>query len=224
MNNQQRKFSVTIKKTRQGKPYYETYGLPGAPESERDAESPMHDALDFPGERGVEELKNEVKRLVGDVEFGIEFRPEFRIKQRPDLKEIDRIEFARNWRDAIVLHRKIPNPELHDDFGRIVQIELTGKDRVRWWSGWFHYPILIEESKLQMADSATRLKTLLDDEQVRERDVIEEAYYEQVQRQRLAIYERRRENWRIIRWGATTVLGMVLASWSVLQIWDRFLG
>ena len=75
-----------------------------------------------------------------------------------------------------------------------------------------------------MQDSGKRLQSLFSKGCTDWRNVVEEAYFEQVMRERLAIFERRREAWRVVRWGATTALGLVLACWSGIQIWDRFFG
>lgn len=222
MANRKAKPSVLIKRTAHGKPYFER--INGIEEDVRD--SPMHDALDFPGKEGRDEFKATLKARYPDIEVlfgenGLDFVAEIRSIAR----EVDRDEFIEDWRhQSLYAYNSNDYSQIKDPFLRAVPVRLSGKDAVHWWSGWFHYPRLIENSLREMEESGKRLQSLFDIRTPNWRDVVEEAYYEQVQRRRLAIFERRREWWRVVRWGLTTVLGVVLTLWSAIQIWDRFLG
>ena len=86
-----------------------------------------------------------------------------------------------------------------------------------------HTDLLMTGRHIEAA-SDLRLRMLFERDNPKARDVIEESYAEQVLREWLEIFERRREWWRIIRWGSTTALGLVLAAWSAIQGWDRLFG
>ncbi len=220
MTDRSKKLSVTIKRTAHGKPYIDVAGL-----GVDDQGFPLHDALDFPGNRGRDDLEAALKDRCPGIEVSYsETRLDFIAEIRSIDREVDRDEFMDHWRIQLRYAQAHRFRNIDDPFRRIVPVRLSGKDRVRWWSGWFHYPLLIEDSRRQMKESGERLAKFLERTRFNERDVIEEAYYEQVMRERLAIFERRREAWRIARWGATTALGLVLACWSGIQIWDRFFG
>ena len=221
MTDRSEKLSVTIYRTPHGKPYYDRIiGL-----GEEAQESPLHDALDFPGEHGVRELENDLKALHPGIEVSLGFRE---LNLIADLRSTDHVvtrdKFIEHWRYQLYHAANSGYGEVDDPFRRTVPVRLSGQDRVRWWSGWFHYTLKIEESQREMEDSGKRLQSLFSKGNTHWRDVVEEAYYEQVMRERLAIFERRREAWRIARWVATTALGVVLAVWSGIQIWDRFFG
>ena len=214
---------VLIKRTAHGKPYYER--IIGVEEDVRD--SPMHDALDFPGKGGRDEFEATLKDRFPGIEVryeedGLDFVAEIRSIDR----KVDRDEFIEDWRhQSQYAYNSKDYSQIKDSFLRAVPVRLSGKDAVHWWSGWFHYPRLIENSQREMEESGKRLQSLFEGPKPRNwRDVVEEAYYEQVQRRRLAIFERRREWWRVVRWGLTTVLGVVLTLWSGIQLWDRFFG
>jgi len=200
--------SVTIFRTPHGKPYYER--IIGIGEAHQ--ESPLHDALDFPGEHGVRELENDLKALHPGIDVSLGFRDlNFIADLRSTAHVVTRDKFIDHWRHQLQRAAKRGYSQVDDPFRRIVPVRLSGKDRVQWWSGWFHYTLKIEESRREMEDSGGRLEKLFKLPDLNDRDVIEEAYYEQVMRERLAIFERRREWWRVIRWGLTTALGAVLA-------------
>ena len=224
MTDRSKKLSVTIYRTAHGKPYYDA--IVGIGDDSRESE--MHDALDFPGEQGVKDFEGALKaRYPGiDVLTGVRGL-NFIVDMRSTDQRVIRDKFIEHWRHQLARAENSGYGEVDDPFLRIVPVSLSGKDRVRWWSGWFHYPLLIETSRREMEDSGKRLQSLFSlfsKEDTHWRDVVEEAYYEQVQRERLAIFERRREAWRIIRWGSTTALGLVLAAWSGIQVWDWFVG
>lgn len=222
MANWREKSRVLIKRTAHGKPYFER--INGIEEDVRD--SPMHDALDFPGKEGRDAFEATLKaRYPGiDVRYG-ETTLDFVAEIRSIDRQVDRDEFVDCWMHQLQYAANRGFNELKDPFLRSVPVRLSGKDSVRWWSGWFHYPWLIENSRREMAESGKRLQSLFEGPKPSDwRDVVEEAYYEQVQRRRLAIFERRREWWRVIRWGSTTALGVVLAAWSLMQIVDRVIG
>lgn len=221
MTDRSEKLSVTIFRTPHGKPYYDRIiGIGEAPQ-----ESPLHDALDIPGEQGVYELEDALKTRYPGIEVRTGVRGlNFIVDMRSTDQKVIRDKFVEHWRHQLDRAANSGYSEVDDPFLRIVPVRLSGKDRVRWWSGWFHYTLNIEESRREMEDSGKRLQSLFSEGNTHWRDVVEEAYYEQVQRERLAIFERRREWWRIIRWGSTTALGLVLACWSGIQIWDWFVG
>ena len=214
---------LLIRRTAHGKPYYENaVGL-----AEGDRQSPMHDALDFPGKKGRDEFEATLKAGYPGIEVifdqsSLDFVAEIRSIDR----EVDRDEFIGDWWCQLQYAANGNDySQIKDAFLLAVPVRSSGKDRVRWWSGWFHYQWLIENSRREMEESGKRLQSLFGGPKPRNwRDVVEEAYYEQVQRRRLAIFERRREWWRVVRWGLTTGLGMVLTLWSGIQIWDRFFG
>ena len=221
MTDRSEKLSVTIFRTAHGKPYYD--GIIGIGDDSR--ESQLHDALDFPGNRGRDELEDALKARYPGIEVdtgvnGLNFIAEARSTEQ----RVTRGDFIENWRCQLKRAVNSGYGEVDDPFSRIARVELTGKDRVRWWSGWFHYTLKIEESQREMEDSGERLQSFFSKGYTDWRNIVEEAYYEQVMRERLAIFERRREAWRIARWVATTALGLVLAFWSGIQIWDRFFG
>jgi len=220
MTDRSEQLSVTIRQTAHGKPYIDpaSHGIV-------DQEFPLHDALDFPGNRGRDDLEAALKDLCPGIEvFFSEPRLDFIAVIRSIDREVDRDEFMEQWRYQLQYAANRGFGEVDDSFRRMVPVRLSGKDRVRWWSGWFHYTLKIEESRREMEDSGKRLQSFFRSRTPNWRDVVEEAYFEQVQRERLTIFERRREWWRIARWGATTALGLVLAFWSGIQIWDRFFG
>ena len=221
MTDRSKKLSVTIFRTAHGKPYYDRIiGI-----EEESPGSPMHDALDFPGEQGVKELEDALKARYPDIEVHTGVKGlNFIVETRWTDQRVTRDDFIENWRWQLEHAANSGYGEVDAPFSRIARVELTGKDRVRWWSGWFHYPLLIEDSRRQMNESGERLQSLFEQVPTNRGDVIEEAYFEQVMRERLAIFERRKENWRIIRWASTTALGLVLAAWSLVQIVDRLFG
>ena len=221
MANRKRNPSVFIKRTRHGKPYYEVDLQLG----ENGHESPLHDALDFPGDRGRDEIEAVLRTKSPDVKVRDGTRRLNLISElRSVNRKIERDEFMTVWRHLMAFAKSNGSDEVNDPFRRFVRVRLSGKDRVRPWSGWFHYPLLIEINRRQLQECSERLKSLFEQSDPVVRDVIEEAYFEQVTRERLAIFERRREWWRVIRWGSTTALGMVLAAWSLMQIVDRVIG
>lgn len=221
MTDRSEKLSVTIFRTPHGKPYYDRINGLG----EDAQESPLHDALDFPGEHGVRELENDLKAIHPGIEVSLGFRELNLIADlRSTAHVVTRDKFIDHWQHQLQHAANRGFDQISDPYRRIAHVELTGKDAVHWWSGWFHYPILIEESRRQMQDSGVRLRMLFEQGDITARDVIEEAYLEQVLRERLTIFERRREWWRIIRWGSTTALGLVLAAWSLVQIVERLAG
>lgn len=214
---------LLIKRTAHGKPYYER--IIGIDEDVQ--VSPLHDALDFPGNEGRDAFELGLQARYPGIEVryeedGLDFVAEIRSIDR----KVDRDEFVEDWQYQLQYAANSKDySQIKDSFLRAVPVRLSGKDRVRWWSGWFHYQWLIENSRREMEVSGERLQSLFEGPKPRNwRDVVEEAYYEQVQRRRLAIFERRREWWRVVRWGLTTVLGVVLTLWSGIQIWDRFFG
>lgn len=215
--------SVLIKLTAHGKPYIER--INGVEDDVRD--SPMHDALDFPGKEGCDEFEAtlEARYPCIDVRYE-ESRLDFVAEIRSIEREVDRDEFIEDWWCQLQYAANGNDySQIIDPFLRAVPVRLSGKDMVRWWSGWFHYQWLIENSRREMEESGKRLQSLFEGPKPRDwRDVVEEAYYEQVQRRRLAIFERRREWWRVVRWGLTTLLGTALLVVSGIQIWDRFFG
>ena len=220
MTNHDRKPRVMIMRTPHGKPLYENAS--GVDEDDRD--SPLYDALDFPGKRGLDDLEAKLKGRYPGIRVLHGRKGNFVADLRSMNRKVSKVEFMSHWRNQLT-DAPLGRPfEFNDPFRRAVPVRLYGKDRVRPWSGWFHYPLLIEDSRRQMKESGERLQSLFEQVPTKRRDVIEEAYFEQVLRERLAIFERRREWWRIIRWGATTALGLVLACWSGIQIWDRFFG
>ena len=208
MTDRSKKLSVAIYRTPHGKPYYDAIvGIGGD-----SRESQMHDALDFPGNHGRDELEKALKSRYPGIEVltgvrGLNFIAEARSTEQ----RVTRDDFIENWRYQLEHAAKRGYGQVDDRFSRIARVELTGKDRVRWWSGWFHYTLKIEESQSEMENSGKRLQSFFSKRDTHWRDVVEEAYYEQVQRERLTIFERRREWWRVIRWGLTTALGAVLA-------------
>ena len=212
---------ASIRRTAHGKPYYEVWlGLGDAIE-----ESPMPAALDFPCKPSRDDLAAELRVRYPGIEVrhgerGLDSAADMRSLNR----KADRGEFIDYWRGQLRFAETRGFDDLNDPYRRFVRVKLSGKDRVRWCSGWFHYPLLIEDSRRQMTESSERLQSLFEQDRPNRRDVIEEAYFEQVMRERLAIFERRKENWRIIRWGSTTALGLVLAAWSLMQIVDKLVG
>ena len=219
MTDRSEQLSVTIYRTAHGKPYYER--IIGIGDDSR--ESQMHDALDFPGNRGRDELEDALKARYPGIEVSTGIRGlNFIVETRSTDQRVTRDDFIENWRWQLEHAANSGYGEVDDPFSRIARVELTGKDTVRWWSGWFHYTLNIEESRREMEDSGKRLQSLFSEGYTHWRDVVEEAYYEQVMRERLAIFEQRREAWRIARWVATTALGSVLACWSGIQVWDWF--
>ena len=221
MTDRSEKLSVTIFRTAHGKPYYD--GIIGIGEAPQ--ESPLHDALDIPGEQGVYELEDALKTRYPGIEVRTGVRGlNFIVDMRSTDQKVIRDKFVEHWRHQLDRAANSGYSEVDDPFLRIVPVRLSGKDRVQWWSGWFHYTLKIEESRREMEDSGGRLEKLFKLPDLNDRDVIEEAYYEQVMRERLAIFERRQEWWRVIRWGATTALGLVLAAWSLMQIVERLAG
>ena len=221
MASSNRFLSATIMRTAHGKPYYVFMGAV----SDGDREPPLPDALDFPDERGREVLESELKAKYPGIEIRLGGdRIYFVAKIRSSDDEVERSRFVEAWQDQVKHGNAHDFEEIIDPFHRIVRVKLTGKDRIPWWSGWLHFPVLIEDTRRAMVESGERLIKLYEPERRIDRDVIEEAYYEQVMRERLAIFERRREWWRIGRWVATTVLGGILGFWSVLQILDWFSG
>ena len=221
MTDRSKKLSVVIRRTAHGKPFYDRInGLEGEAQ-----EYPLHDALDFPGDQGANKIEADLKARYPGINV---FRGRnFIADMRSTDQRIIRDKFGEHWRRQLDRAANSGYSEVDDPFLRIVPVGLSGKDRVRWWSGWFHYPLLIEASRREMEESGKRLLSLFSlfsKGDAHWRDVVEEAYYEQVQRERLAIFERRREAWRIIRWGLTTALGLVLAAWSGIQVWDWFVG
>ena len=216
---------VLIRLTAHGKPYYES--IEGIEEETR--ESPLHNALDFPGKRGRGDLEAELKARYPGIEVSHADRAHDFVEDVRSLnRKVNEDEFVDYWRSQVEYHKnfyaKYGSDEPLDPFRRLVNVKLSGPDRVRPWSGWFHYPLLIEETRREMIESGERFAELFERPNCAPRDVIEEAYLEQVLRERLAIFERRKEWWRVIRWGATTALGLVLAFWSGIQIWDWFVG
>ena len=212
---------VLIRLTAHGKPYYES--IEGIEEETR--ESPLHNALDFPGKRGRDDLAAEMKARYPGIEVSHADRPHDFVEDVRSLnRKVNEDEFVDYWRSQLEYDAIYRTDDPIDPFRRLVRVKLSGPDRVRPWSGWFHYPLLIEETRRQMIESGERFKKLYEHPTSNLRDVIEEAYLEQVLRERLAIFERRKEWWRVIRWGATTALGLVLACWSGIQIWDWFVG
>ena len=220
MNNRTPKPPLTIKQTAHGKLYYE---------DERFGDDalvcPLPDALDFQDGLDllsfVEELKAkfpefEVMRTSAMNDYMVDIRSMNRV--------VSRAEFYKSWLQAVSPHSRLSRDDMQGPFRRLVRVRLSGKDRVRPWAGWFHYPMLIDNSRREMQESTERLRSIFDGSEPTARDIIEEAYFEQVQRERLAIFERRREWWRIIRWGSTTALGLVLAAWSLMQIVDKLVG
>ena len=86
---------VLIKRTAHGKPYYER--IIGVEEDVRD--SPMHDALDFPGKGGRDEFEATLKDRFPGIEVryeedGLDFVAEIRSIDR----KVDRDEFIEDWR------------------------------------------------------------------------------------------------------------------------------
>lgn len=212
---------VPIRRSAHGKPYFEdAVGL-----GDDLGDSPLHDALDFPGKDALDDFGAALKDKYPGIAVSRDgARHDYIAEIRSIDREVDRDEFQYCWRFQLKFAMIEGFNEVKDPFLRIVPVRLSGKDRVRWWSGWFHYQWLIENSRREMEESGKRLQSLFDSPHPRRRNVVEEAYYEQVQRRRLAIFERRREWWRVVRWGLTTVLGGVLTLWSGIQIWDRFFG
>lgn len=171
-------------------------------------ESPLPDALDFPGTHGRVDLEAKLKARYPDVVVGVvERRFDYVAEIGSAETGISRDQFVDVWQKQFEIAEFEGFDEFKDPFRRFVHVELSGKDRVRRWSGWFHYPLLIADSRRQMEESAARLVKLFESKGPLERDVIEEAYYEQVMRERLAIFERRRESWRVIRWGGDDCVG-----------------
>ena len=212
---------VLIRLTAHGKPYYES--IEGVEEETR--ESPLQNALDFPGKHGREHLATELKARYPGIEVSHSERPHDFVEDVRSLnRKVNEDEFVDYWRSQLEYDAKYRTDDPPDPFRRLVRVKLSGPDRVRPWSGWFHYPLLIEETRREMIESGERFTKLLGHPSRELRDVIEEAYYEQVQRERLAIFERRREWWRIIRWGSTTALGALIGIWSGIQIWQYFFG
>ena len=199
---------VLIRLTAHGKPYYES--IEGVEEETR--ESPLQIALDFPGKQGRDDLKAELKARYPGIEVYHAERAKDFIGDVSSLnRKVNGDEFVDYWRAELEYDAKFRSDEPLDPFRRVIPVKLSGKDRVRPWSGRFHYPLLIENSLRGMKESRERLNVLLELPDCDSRDVIEEAYLEQVLRERLAIFERRREWWRVIRWGLTTALGVILA-------------
>lgn len=220
MNNRTPKPPLTIKQTAHGKLHYE---------DERFGDDalvcPLPDALDFQDGLDLLTFVEELK-----AKF-----PEFEVMRTSDMndymvdirsmnREVSREQFYDSWLQVVRPPSRLGRDDMQDPFRRLVRVRLSGKDRVRPWAGWFHYPMLIDNSRREMQESTERLRSIFDGSEPTARDIIEEAYYEQVMRERLAIFERRREWWRIIRWGSTTALGLVLAAWSLMQIVDRLVG
>ena len=214
---------VLIELTAHGKPYYKSIeGIEG-----ESRESPLHNALDLPGKHGRDDLEAELRARYPGIEVSHAFRAkDFVDDVRSLSRKVNGDEFVDYWRSQLEYHKnyhaKFESDEPLDPFRRLVRVKLSGPDRVRPWSGWFHYPLLIEETRREMIESGERFAELFEHPSCDPRDVIEEAYREQVMRERLAIFERRKEWWRVIRWGLTTALGLVLAAWSGIQVWDRF--
>ena len=216
-------YNATINLTRHGKPSLISYTLP-SDIGESYEEHIMNDALGISG--GVEELAQQIRDQYPGIDVRYAFRIDLPLRNESGGDPVGRERFGEIW-ELKVKYDKDLIAYIDHDFLRNLPIILQGKDRVQWWSGWFHYPILIAGCEREAKESLTRLKVQIQEtgpepDHHQLRDIIEEAYYEQVQRQRLAIYERRRETWRVIRWGSTTALGLVLAFWSGLQIWDWF--
>ena len=221
MVNDTERSDVQIRRTAHGKPYHDRIQV-----VEHDIqESPLHDALDFPCADGLDEIESGLRAKSPGIAVGPgEPNRKVILGLRSLNRRIERDEFMRTWHIQLGLTKLFGFEGLNDPFFRNVPVRLSGKDRVRWWSGWFHYPLLIENSSGEMRESGERLQSLFGEREPTARDVIEEAYFEQVMRERLAIFERRREWWRVIRWGSTTALGIVLAAWSLMQIVDRVIG
>lgn len=222
MTNEKYNPYVLIRRTAHGKPYFD--GINGIEEDVED--SPLHDALDFPGKEGIDGLEATLKDRYPSINVSFEeSKLDVVSAIRSVERKVGRKEFIEDWLCQLMYASNSRDyDQVKDPFQRSVPVRLSGKDRVRWWSGWFHYQWLIENSRREMEDSAKRLESIFKRDSWFARDVIEEAYFEQVMRERLAIFERRREWWRVIRWGLTTALGMVLAAWSLMQIVDRVIG
>ena len=220
MNNRNHKPQLTIDRTAHGKFYYEDERV-----GEGALVCPLPDALDFHDDLDRVTFADELKAKFPEFEV---FQGYDRIDDMEDIRsvnrEVNRAEFYDSWLQVVTPTSRLGGDDMQDPFRRFVRVRLSGKDRVRPWTGWFHYPLLIGKSLRDMQESRDRLRILFECGKPKARDVIEEAYFEQVQRERLAIFERRREWWRVARWGATTALGLVLACWSGIQIWDRFFG
>ena len=208
MTNTTDRPKVLIRLTAHGKPYCEiAHGL-----GDGDKNPPLYDALDFPGNRGRDDLEAALKAKYPGIKVGVgETERGTMAGMRSVNRQVNRDEFMDHWRIQLGYAKANRFGNINDPFRRVVRVRLFGKDKVPIWSGWFHYPLLIEDSRSQMKESGERLAKLFERSRVSERDVIEEAYYEQVMRERLAIFERRREWWRVIRWGLTTALGVILA-------------
>lgn len=216
---------ATIYLTRHGKPWLISYTLP-SDIGESYEERIMNDVLDLTG--GVKSLAQQIRNQYPGIEVHDAFRIDLPLRNGTGGDTVGRERFEEIW-ELKVKYDGDFRASIDDEFVRNLPVTLQGRDRVRCWEGWLHYPILIAGCQREAKESLARLKVFIestdpesDSHQLR--DIIEEAYYEQVQRQRLAIYKRRRENWRVIRWGATTALGLVLAFWSGLQIWEWFFG
>ena len=220
MNNCTPKPKLTIDLTAHGKFYYE---------DERFGDDamvcPLPDALDFHDGLDQRSVVEGLKAKFPEFEvMWTSSRKDFMEDIRSVNRVVSRDEFYDSWLQALSPRSRLGRDDMQDPFRRFVRVRLSGKDRVRPWAGWFHYPLLIEKSRREMQESGERLRMLFERGEPIARDVIEEAYFEQVMRERLVIFERRKEWWRIIRWGATTALGLVLACWSGIQIWDWFVG
>lgn len=219
------RYQATIYFTRHGKPCRVSYALPRVKGESYIEEHFLDDALGFPDD--VDDLAQQIREDYPDIEILYTSRTDLPFRNESGGEPVSRERFEEIWDYELKILGSDVLPHIEDVYLRDLPVDLSGKDEVACLSGWFHYPILIEDCKQEASASLARLKTLIsemgtDKDPRLFRDIIEEAYYEQVQRQRLAIYERRRENWRVIRWGATTALGLVLAFWSGLQIWDWF--
>lgn len=220
MNNRNPRPQLTIDRTAHGKFYYEDERV-----GDDALRCPLPDALDFHDGLDLQSFVDELKAKFPEFEvMWTVARKDFMEDIRSVNHVVSRAEFYESWLQALSPTSRLGSDDMQDPFRRLVRVRLSGKDRVRPWTGWFHYPLLIGKSLRDMQESRDRLRMLFERGDPIARDVIEEAYFEQVQRERLAIFERRREWWRIIRWGSTTALGLVLAAWSLMQIVDRLVG
>ena len=228
MREPNQRYEAIIYFTQRGKPYSVSYVLPNKIGESFAEDLPTYDALDFQFDAAVDDITKLIRDRFPDIDVRHAFRDDLPMSTEAKSGLVDREEFNEIWiyklkvgQDALLAH-------IENEFLRNLPVKLEGEDRVKHRSGWFHYPIDIETSKRHADQSLIRLKALITNANpergVDFRDIAEEAYFEQVQRQRLAIYERRRENWRVIRWGATTVLGLVLAFGSMVSVWDKLFG
>lgn len=211
---------AVVLRTAHGKPYYMSGGI-----GVETHESTLPDALDLSSERALKEIEEELRSKYPDAEPLLDgFRPDFIADLRSLERKVERDEFVEAWHQELHHAQTRGVDSLEDSFRRVVRVKLGGMDRVRWWSGWFHYAAGIENSRREMKESGGRLQTLFNMGTPGWRNVVEEAYYEQVQRERLAIFERRREWWRVIRWGSATVLGAIIGAWHVMLFVERIVG